>query len=532
MKRASYVVSILRFPIYLFSILALPWLLTAPPASGQVPEVQGRCVENCGGSGQPEANRQTGNNSERRYKNYPNTERGPEGQVRPAPGYRWVSDAPHDFRVILLPGLVRGEDGKLHPAPGFQWVSTAPDDFRVMLLPGLVQGEDGKLRPAPGYQWLSNAPDDFRVVPTPEMRERAEREAHERLERDRLERERRDEQERFEREKADALNSIKGTSTGSLKIKEADTPENNSSGLGLKNIRVGTARDYKKLTRAVANLDGISLVIQPEDIKPPRADGEPILPPVVARDIKSLRLELSGLQGALRRLQQSQEMQQQERQAWTDDVIEVSDDAIYRGWSMASGFLSDGVLGALESKLKGVNNELARAVTLLSGQTGRNKRAQLHSAVGMLEHRKSELQRALELTTIAVKQGESLKEAFETGEWARNRSKDDDGTKILNGFRQVSELALNDPGVQHALKISNFPGQLLTYGGSIVDSSLAIVTEAFAVARIGQFNRNTDINLIYVTNLSYQLEQTIASIKRLEANLESTPAPNGRRRLR
>lgn len=532
MKRTLYVISILRAPVYVFPLLALPLLLIALPALGQVPEVQGRCVANCGSSQPSEANRDPGNNSERTYKIHPNTVRGPDGQVRPAPGYRWVSDAPHDFRVMLLPGLVRAGDGKLHPAPGFQWVSAAPDDLRVVLLPGVVQGEDGKLRPAAGYQWLSNAPDDFRVGLTPEMRERAEREERERLERDRLVRERRDEQERFEREKADALNSIKETPLGSLKIKEADTLENNSLGPVLKSVRVSTARDYLKHTRALANLGGISLVMGPEDIKPPRADGEPILPPVVARDIKSLRLELSGLQGALRRLQQSQEMQQQERQVWTDDVMEVSDDAIYRGLSMASDFLSDGVLGALESKLKGVNSELARAVTILSGQTSRNKRVQLHSAIGMLEYRKSELEHAVELTSRAAKQGKSLKEAFETGEWALNRRNDDDRTKSLNGLRQVSELALNDPGVQRALKISSFPGQLMTYGGSIVDSSLAIVTEAFAVGRIGQINRNTDINLIAVMNLSYRLEQTISSIKRLEANLESTPGPNGGRRLK
>jgi len=150
----------------------------------------------------------------------------------------------------------------------------------------------------------------------------------------------------------------------------------------------------------------------------------------------------------------------------------------------------------------------------------------------MLEYRKSELEHAVELTTLAAKQGKSLKEAFETGEWALNRRKDDDRTKFLNGLRQVSDLALNDPGVQRALKISKFPGQLMTYGGSIVDSSLAIATEAFAVGRIGQLNRNTDINFIYVMKLSYQLEQTMASIKSLEANLNSTPGPNGRRRLR
>jgi hypothetical protein len=98
--------------------------------------------------------------------------RSEDGKLQPAPGYKWVSDVPGDLRVVLMPGLIRSEDGKLQPSPGYQWISDAPDDLRVDLMPGLIKGEDGTLRPAPGYRWVSDAPGDFHVETENAWRER------------------------------------------------------------------------------------------------------------------------------------------------------------------------------------------------------------------------------------------------------------------------------------------------------------------------------------------------------------------------
>jgi len=73
---------------------------------------------------------------------YPNVVITPEGKLQPAPGYRWVSDAADDQRVIWNPG-------SRHPQ-----------------YPNVVAGTaEGGWEPAAGYRWITNAPGDMQVVP-------------------------------------------------------------------------------------------------------------------------------------------------------------------------------------------------------------------------------------------------------------------------------------------------------------------------------------------------------------------------------
>lgn len=72
------------------------------------------------------------------------------------------------------PHVVRGPDGKLRPAPGYEWVSDDPDDLDVNWSPGMshpqhsnvVAGtKEGSWKPAPGYRWVNDDDlDDLQVV--------------------------------------------------------------------------------------------------------------------------------------------------------------------------------------------------------------------------------------------------------------------------------------------------------------------------------------------------------------------------------
>ena len=65
----------------------------------------------------------------------------PNGQLRPAAGFNWLSNEPNDFRVRWQPGLA-------HPT-----------------LPNLVSGTNAPVFvPAQGYRWANNLPNDFSVV--------------------------------------------------------------------------------------------------------------------------------------------------------------------------------------------------------------------------------------------------------------------------------------------------------------------------------------------------------------------------------
>ena len=111
--------------------------------------------------------------------------------------YRWMEGTPPPSSVTPPPGggptvtppastpgttttpsshphVVATADGNRQPAPGYRWVSDAPGDFRVIWSPGkrhtqhpnVVAGAtEGRWEPAPGYRWVSDAPGDMRVVP-------------------------------------------------------------------------------------------------------------------------------------------------------------------------------------------------------------------------------------------------------------------------------------------------------------------------------------------------------------------------------
>lgn len=92
-----------------------------------------------------------------------------------------LGQAPEELtkRLILV-----NEKGQYQPIPGYKWVSDAPDDYRVVWAPGTVHSTDfpntlagdtvGNWRPAAGYRWLKESTDDLRteriatyVSPTP-----------------------------------------------------------------------------------------------------------------------------------------------------------------------------------------------------------------------------------------------------------------------------------------------------------------------------------------------------------------------------
>ena len=72
------------------------------------------------------------------------------------------------------PNLVADGKGNLGPAPGYKWLNDAPDNMRVVWAPGkthtqhphvVAAAREGGWRVAPGYKWASDKPGDLRVVP-------------------------------------------------------------------------------------------------------------------------------------------------------------------------------------------------------------------------------------------------------------------------------------------------------------------------------------------------------------------------------
>jgi len=112
-----------------------------------------------------------------------NVEAGPDGGLRPLPGFRWANDRPGEFSVVWVAGaeitdrhIIAGQaPGQWYPMPGYEWVNPGQQDsVAVRWVPGSAHGEaphviaaqaEGKWRAAIGYRWVSGELGDLRVEP-------------------------------------------------------------------------------------------------------------------------------------------------------------------------------------------------------------------------------------------------------------------------------------------------------------------------------------------------------------------------------
>ena len=112
-----------------------------------------------------------------------NVEAGPDGGLRPLPGFRWANDRPGEFSVVWVAGaevsdrhIIAGQaPGQWYPMPGYEWVNPGQkDSVAVRWVPGSAHGEvphviaaqtEGKWRAATGYRWVSEEVGDLRVEP-------------------------------------------------------------------------------------------------------------------------------------------------------------------------------------------------------------------------------------------------------------------------------------------------------------------------------------------------------------------------------
>lgn len=110
---------------------------------------------------------------------------GPNGELFPEPGYKWINDDPDDMQVEWCPGCVHpqhphviasDEPDQWHAAPGYDWAEAkGVNDMRVVWVPGkrhsaehehvVAAEKEGEWQPAPGYKWVNEDPHDLSVAP-------------------------------------------------------------------------------------------------------------------------------------------------------------------------------------------------------------------------------------------------------------------------------------------------------------------------------------------------------------------------------
>lgn len=255
--------------------------------------------------------------------------------------------------------------------------------------------------------------------------------------------------------------------------------------------------------------------------QPPEAPGGLVKNTLRAR-LRSLEGELAGLQEALRRLNQSAELNASQRELW----LSISNDAAADAWKQGIGMATDGfgkfTIDRLNQGIKDVDNDLAEAVTELSGETDPGRRERLHSAIKLLEGQKSSLESAV--TTVGrARQGET---AFSEGANAVDWS-----STSPHKLEQVAQVALgaaqttlSDPGVQKALSLSPALSDAAQVGKSMVGSGYDIVAETVSIKQLKALNAGSDSYLAAVKNVQEQMKSTVSRIKTIQSELGEAEA--------
>ncbi|MBI3072128.1 MAG: hypothetical protein HYY84_08405 [Deltaproteobacteria bacterium] len=227
--------------------------------------------------------------------------------------------------------------------------------------------------------------------------------------------------------------------------------------------------------------------------------------------IKKLKGQVAGLQAALRRLNRSMLSDAVQRAEWE----KATDEAMKNAWDRGKGMVVDEGLGflgrRLETQLASANQEIQRAVTVLSGEKDPARRERLHAAVRLLGQQRDEVKRAQRLVVDRLADAKKVADAVDYG-----TSNPGDLEKSLKGVFSIVTTTLGDAKVQKALKVGGGYAAGAGYAQSIVESSLDITTEIVAWRRINQLNRNSDAYLRAVNRMKQKMEKTVKKIEALE----------------
>ncbi len=244
---------------------------------------------------------------------------------------------------------------------------------------------------------------------------------------------------------------------------------------------------------------------------------------LLEREREALRADVAGIQEALRRLEAQRTTSDEERADWEKRYEEAtarardrlkeylaneSFEAAQRLLSMCSGRLT-----------KEIRLKIDKRINVAGGNDPDKERLvkELDAQIKDLVTQRSEVDSAgpaLSTAWDAVKKAEA---ALEPGEEDGSKAE-----KALEEMRDVVGDALGNPAVQRALRLSEVPALVFTFGKLIADASFDITTELLAFARIGQMDREADAYLEAVARLDEQMKKKVARLQEIERQLAAS----------
>jgi hypothetical protein len=260
---------------------------------------------------------------------------------------------------------------------------------------------------------------------------------------------------------------------------------------------------------------------------PGTAPGRPIvasapLNPAVAAvsapppSIPELCSRLAGTQGALRRLMETQKMQNENREDWEKTVDAASDDALTRGLDMTREVMGGAFQDELKNLIKKDDVEIEQLYRDISSEKDPLKVGTMQKRWQELGLKKASLQDALQRSEKYYKHLDELAGERDLHGWIKESGTD--LPSFMEGVRQLADHLLDDDAVKGALHLSPDGADYIKYSASIIDSGYDIYSEWLAAKQIKQLNQNAEQYLHAVDALRARIRRTVSQLNEYKAD--------------
>ena len=268
---------------------------------------------------------------------------------------------------------------------------------------------------------------------------------------------------------------------------------------------------------ALLRTPSASMPILPTPVPVHTASALPATPAAIkpAPTHSQLCAQLTGVQDALRRLMETQNMHNEDREELEKDVNEAEDDAWKRGFDMLREYSGEKLAEHLNDMIKESDGEIEKLYREISSEKDSTKVGELQKKWEQMDQRKAYLQEAIRRAALDQKHLDELTDERELFEFQDKYKGDLEGS--LDGVRQIIDMGLGDEKVQKILRLSPASAQFLKYGLSIEDSAYDILKEVKSAQQINQLNQNSEKFLQAQKALQHRIHATVAQLNTYKA---------------
>lgn len=236
------------------------------------------------------------------------------------------------------------------------------------------------------------------------------------------------------------------------------------------------------------------------------------------KEVQSLRLlreQVEGIQTALRRMDKSAAVTQQQLEEWGERAEKTCKSAVARLKTLTIDLTigaiqkrMGGLLGKVGKRIEGAEETLAKTKNPLS-------RMKIMASIKTLKGKQEKLMLGKLLITDQIERANNTYNTIQIGSADAKQ-----GEKGMRTVYSIIQRIFNDPVAQEAWKVALELGEdflpAVSLAESYVDSAYEITTGVYSWMRIAQFNRTTEQYLDAVDSLKGHMEDVMGKIKDIE----------------